>query len=809
MGKGSPFLLPLCFVLLLVLSTPTSAQWVENGKAVCTASYAQQSPRIVPDESGGSIVVWLDTRTASLTEVYAQSIDQYGQDQWAADGVLVYTGATSASHIAAATDGSGGAIVAIVTGNDSLYVQRITTDGIPWSPSQGTGICGSVWRFIEPVVSICSDGAGGAIVFWTDDRSGAETNLYAQLVNAAGATQWTANGVLVCGATWLQYIPNCCSDMNGGAIVTWEDERSDNGDVYAQRIDAGGSALWTADGVPVCNETGDQEKPFIASDGAGGALFVWEDGRATGRDIYLQKLDSLGVAQWTAGGVAATSAVYDQMEARVVSDGAGGAIVSWLDVRLTLVNVDIYAQRVDSSGAVVWDTDGTPICTAASNQSYPRIAEDGAGGAVIAWNDSRDVRDDIYAQRIDPDGNVLWAEDGDSVCVGEIDSRYNKEIAYVGKRGIVIAWWDARNGAAYSDIFAQGLGVQGYWGYPEPLIHSVEDVPGDQGGVINLFWYASLWEGPPYDEITHYTLWRAVEPQEAAAAIQKGARLIEHPAALDVAGGGRVFRRAETGAATYFWEYIDTQQSYNFEAYAKAIPTLFDSTGVHHAYHYVQILGHTSSPNVYYTSGVDSAYSVDNLSPAAPSALAGEQSQTPAGLQLTWDPNTEADLAGYNVYRGTSSDFVPGSGNLVSWTSNTEVFDGDWSWDVDYWYKVAALDVHGNESPFAALGPDLVTGSDPPAVPYVTFLEQNFPNPFNPATTIPFGLRERTHVSLEVYDAAGRLVATLIDEIQPAGPHTTGWNGNGTDGRPAASGVYFYKLLAGGFEETKKMILLR
>ena len=94
-------------------------------------------------------------------------------------------------------------------------------------------------------------------------------------------------------------------------------------------------------------------------------------------------------------------------------------------------------------------------------------------------------------------------------------------------------------------------------------------------------------------------------------------------------------------------------------------------------------------------------------------------------------------------------------------------------------------------------------------VPATTFLAQNYPNPFNPITTIGFGLKAPGHVSLRVYDASGRLVTTLIDGSRPAGSYTTEWNGKDQNGSTVASGVYFYKLTATEFVETKKMILLR
>ncbi|MDD3642747.1 MAG: FlgD immunoglobulin-like domain containing protein, partial [Candidatus Krumholzibacteria bacterium] len=78
-----------------------------------------------------------------------------------------------------------------------------------------------------------------------------------------------------------------------------------------------------------------------------------------------------------------------------------------------------------------------------------------------------------------------------------------------------------------------------------------------------------------------------------------------------------------------------------------------------------------------------------------------------------------------------------------------------------------------------------------------------------PSTTIAFYLPQRSHVRLDVYDVAGRLIATLLDEAMSAGRHAVAWNGQDGAGRTAASGVYFYRLRAEKFEQTRKMILLR
>ena len=88
-------------------------------------------------------------------------------------------------------------------------------------------------------------------------------------------------------------------------------------------------------------------------------------------------------------------------------------------------------------------------------------------------------------------------------------------------------------------------------------------------------------------------------------------------------------------------------------------------------------------------------------------------------------------------------------------------------------------------------------------------LHQNCPNPFNPQTTIGFSIPEASHVTLDVYDTAGRLVATLVDREVDSGEHTVEWGGLSSEGLPVASGVYFYTVTARGFSETRKFLVLK
>lgn len=99
--------------------------------------------------------------------------------------------------------------------------------------------------------------------------------------------------------------------------------------------------------------------------------------------------------------------------------------------------------------------------------------------------------------------------------------------------------------------------------------------------------------------------------------------------------------------------------------------------------------------------------------------------------------------------------------------------------------------------------------SEPIDRPATFTLGQNYPNPFNPSTQINYSLKSGTHVSIQIYNAIGQRVATLVDRRQTPGTYTVSWNGTGSQGRLLSSGVYIYRMKAGDFVQSRKMILLK
>jgi hypothetical protein len=395
--------------------------WTPNGVAVCTATYNQLTPVVVSDGSGGAIIAWHDERNNNLLgDIYAQRIGSSGFPLWVKDGVAVCTAASYQQAPDIAKDGAGGAIIAWQdnrNGTYDIYAQRLNASGAPQWTTDGVVIVSAPIVEVDP--KITADGSGGAIIVWRDSRNGCNcagsADVYVQRVNSAGATQWTANGIALCTAVNDQFPSGIVSDGGGGAIVVWEDQRTStfSSDIFAQRVNASGTPVWTPDGIALCTASGLQRAGSTVPDGLGGAIAAWEDWRLGSADIYAQRVDSLGNGLWASDGIAICSAINDQRAPSISSDGGQGAVVAWEDDRAGGSTTDIYVQRVGSSGSPLWPIDGIALSTATSVQRVARGVTDGVGGAIAMWEDSRSGNVDIYAQRATPQGTstILTAVD--------------------------------------------------------------------------------------------------------------------------------------------------------------------------------------------------------------------------------------------------------------------------------------------------------------------------------------------------------------------------------------------------------------
>ena len=427
---------------------------------------------------------------------------------------LVSAGGYETSHAATSDgDGGGGVIVAWEDsryGERNIYAQRLSPTGVRIWADTGVVICRATGHQIVPGIAL--DGSGGAIILWRDYRNG-NADVYAQRVNGAGVTQWTADGVAVCTDPTASGSAVIAPDAASGALIAWVDVRTGSVDIFAQHLDASGSPLWTSDGIGICTESGTQVNVQIVPDDAGGAVLVWADGRSE-YDIFAQRVDGTGSPLWTPGGVPmGLTPLYNDYLVSEAPDGAGGAFVSWYGSRCCPDTMRVFVQHVDGAGAVQWgaggvaaaplpdsphivsDTAGGAIVfwhnldraftlatsdaqridaagtalwdpvvvlsSVGSDQTTPAVIPDGAGGALAVWEDSRNLATalDLYAQRVHADGSLAWGDGGVPVCTAANYQR-NPVMVADGAGGSIAVWEDFRDGGTPppdSTFYAQRL----------------------------------------------------------------------------------------------------------------------------------------------------------------------------------------------------------------------------------------------------------------------------------------------------------------------------------------------------------------
>jgi hypothetical protein len=448
-------------LITVAFSQSANAAWTIDGTYVASSEVHFPSILIkgaVSDQSGGAIIVWPTDGVDS--RVRAKRLGPTGNAVWFPGAVEMGEGNWGRRTPRMASDGAGGAIVVwqdYRSGVD-IYAQRVDASGNPLWTATGIPICTApnenfLWR------QIIEDGSGGAIVVWTDRRNPANYyDIYAQRVDGAGNVLWTTDGVPVFLGVGYQAGPLLASDGSGGAIIAWDDRATSIASVRCQRINGSGAVVWPIE-TTVAQSDSAQGLSGIVSDGAGGAYALLVDARSGTGDVYAQRIDGAGNRLWNAAGVAVCAAADEQFYATLTRDQAGGYFACWSDLR-SGTQSEIYAQRVNTNGQGLWTADGIVVCDAAQNQFVPDIASDGLGGVLVSWFDYRSSPNaDIYAQRVNSAGTTLWTDDGVPICTATNAQEYPLLVPD-GAGAAIVVWGDRRNGLT-ADVYAQRVDANG------------------------------------------------------------------------------------------------------------------------------------------------------------------------------------------------------------------------------------------------------------------------------------------------------------------------------------------------------------
>ena len=322
-----------------------------------------------------------------------------------------------------------------------------------------------------------------------------------------------------------------------------------------------------------------------------------------------------------------------------------------------------------------------------------------------------------------------------------------------------------------------------------PLVALVSDVGNDQGRQARLRILRSSADSPGVGAtITGYGIYRRVDPYPGATAAT--------PAGVDTRAGALVGR---TGVLLAGWEQVGTIAARGDAEYDVVVPTVANATAGTTFYTNFFVSAMTSDPLTYYDSGVEYGYSIDNLSPPAPAPFVAAYGAS--ATHLHWGVSPATDFATFRLYRGSSASFVPGAGNLVAATTDTGYVDVG---PAGSYYKLTAVDLNGNPSAFAILGPGQTTAV-PGGVQSVFALEPVRPNPTSGRRLIAsFALPVAETARLELIDVAGRRVAARDVGALGAGVHSLDL----AEGARIRPGLYFMRLSQGANEQVRRVTVI-
>ncbi|MCX6292096.1 MAG: T9SS type A sorting domain-containing protein [Bacteroidetes bacterium] len=389
----------LAVFIFLVISV--HAQWVADTNVrniICNVSGTQYQPRICSDNHHGAFIAWTDYRTVH-PGIYMQHIDSLGYTLWTTNGML-FTDTTlpfSPYNPDITSDGNGRVILVFAR------TQLGGADHLFATRVDGSG--NMLWPTVNMDVfgdarnpEIHNDGMGGAIINWYRYPG---PQIFVQWIDSSGQVHLPANGLQITNSNAAHYDSHAAIAGDGTAYVAWEDYDT----LRLSRFDTSGNVLWPVP-VTLSNSFSHFANEYALMVNANHDVIVfWKDVRAISPGLYAQRIDTTGAIAWIAGGQPIDTLITSVNTISLTTDGNNGNFVSYGGNTTRI-------QRVGLNGQTFFN----PVVQTCSSgyETYSYIRSDSHNGAIVVWQDGRG-NNGVYAQRIDTAGNLWWRSCGSPV----------------------------------------------------------------------------------------------------------------------------------------------------------------------------------------------------------------------------------------------------------------------------------------------------------------------------------------------------------------------------------------------------------
>ena len=471
------YLLTICLIFSL-----TSAQWSSDPAAPQSLGSGVQA-QVAATSDGGVYIAWL---TDGNYHVYIQRLDAAGEAQFEESGMLVSDQPNSSwiavHHMNLAVDGNDNAIISTLdtrTGLWQVYAYKISPDGSMIWGEDGLVLSASGVESISPRLTVLPDNS--VVVTWTHNWNA----ISFQRVSSDGELLW-GDGILIEDddedATLIS--PQPIVTAEGDVLIQWIRQSgpypwAPDSELYLQKYDYDGNPLWSEPTIAVGPEqfpNGNWLQESVA-ESSGGSFSAWTDFSGSGgnQNAVAQHITGDGGLSWTGGVDLSTNTSNFRISPRLtVAEETQELMAVWGEANGTQSQHGVYAQRLDSNGNRLWGSYGTAVVGMNSDYVYLDLSVAGFDEELItAYIQQYDYTDsDIYATRLDADGNSVWL--GGSATVTNSGNPKSDMMIGKGPGYIFIAWTE--NGSVY----AHCLREDGTLGAPEVVEEDhLLEVPGE------------------------------------------------------------------------------------------------------------------------------------------------------------------------------------------------------------------------------------------------------------------------------------------------------------------------------------------
>ncbi len=634
-----------------------------------------------------------------------------------------------------------------------------------WSEDPGANLRLTNSGYEEVIPKIDYSPNGDVWVSWFSSEAG-NYNVRLQHYNFNGEAQFAPEGLLVSNNTQMSWLTDWDMkvDFQNNAVLSFLDIRNGNQDIYVYKISPDGSFVWGENGIALSNDALEDYTPTLAITDQNSVIVAW----MAGTDIKLQKILADGTVVLPQA-MLFNETGYSHTWPQILVQENDSFILKYAKDSGPFYAVlrKVYAQKFDSQLNAVW-TNPTTITEMGGISSWTQIFStdsDGNGGFIICWYEDRDANQmrNVYIQHVLADGSVAFTQNGIEPTTVTSHQHFYPVCAYDPQSNVSYIFWSETD----ADQNLRGLSAQAF---------NAEGVKlwGDNGiSIISL---------------------GNQSPMPSKADVVNNQLIALYSGALNGSVSDaeyKAFKLNTDGEFVWDGDFVALNNASGNIIHEEA--TSFLNNQLVAAWEDTR-----STPTSIYVQNIHIDGTLGNQQVSTPTGISGHVTLNGGAGLVTNVTIALGDSLITPLSDGSYYQEIPAG--IYSVTASLEGYGT---------VTIENVQIDSAQVRVLDIVLQAVTGNIDNTPNMTKFCLNNYPNPFNPETTISFNLLQNERVKLEIYNVKGQLIKTLINDKRNAGNHRINWDGKNNSGKMVTSGIYYSRLKTSQTTLVKKMLLIK